>query len=186
MERKKVRVHTCEQAKEQGLKIEGYIDGKCRCRKFVTLEKAAQLVEDGVANPVVLSWRTEDVDRICPVCDGQDKFKKRCRVCNETGKVTEPKVFLETGEDIYIRPFLKTPRTATIEAKHIEYAYVKADKDAKKRIDIYHTSDQMNFAKLGASLVDAKTKEVLFEGTPEPKDDLKTGTGRKHDWGRTV
>lgn len=186
MDKKKVRLHTCDQVKERDLKPEGYIDGKCRCRKFVTVEKAEQLVDDGVALPIVLSWRTEDVDKPCPVCDSQEKFKKRCHLCNETGKVTETKVFLETGSDIYIRPILKTPRTATIEAKHLEYAYIKLDRDAQRRIELYHAADQMNFAKLGASLVDSKTGEILFEGVPEPPDDPKKGIGRTFDYGRTI
>lgn len=186
MERRKVRVHTCEQVKERDLKIEGALDGTCSCRKYVTLQKAAQLVEDGVARPIVLRWWYDEIEKPCPVCDNQEKLKKRCRVCENTGKVNESKIFTETGDEIYMRPFLKTPRTATIEAKHMEYAYIKGDRDAQKRIDIYHTLDQISLAKLGASLRDTKTKEILFEGTPEPENDKTKGVGRKYDYGRPV
>ena len=180
MEIKKVRVHTCNQ------KLEGYIVDRCRCRKFVTLEKAEQLKDDGVAANVITSYKTVEVEEKCPICEGADNLKKSCRMCGKTGKVFRKKSIFEYGEDIYIRPFLKTPRTATIEEEHVDYAYILGDKDAIKRIDLYHQLDQQSLAKLGAELRDAKTEEILFEGTPEPADDPRTATGRKYDWGRTI
>jgi len=186
MENTKVRLHTCDQVKEDNLKPEGLLAEKCRCRKLVTLKKAAELIEDGVARNIIISYQVVEVEDVCSVCGGQDGFKKRCRVCNNTGKVLKDKPVIETGEDIYMRPFLKTPRTATVEAKHFEYAYVKNDRDARKRIDLYHVLDQLALAKLGASLADAKTGEVLFEGTPEPLDDAKKGQGRTYDYGRSI
>jgi hypothetical protein len=84
-----------------------------------------------------------------------------------------------------MRPFLRTPRTATIEANHLDYAYILQNKDAAKRIELYHESDQLSLVKLGAQLRDTKG-EILFEGTPEPEDDPKKGQGRKYDYGRTI
>lgn len=176
---KTVRVHTCLQ------KYEGYIAEKCTCRKFVTQEKAEQLKTDGYAAHVITSYRTIDVEDTCPICDDTD-LKKSCRVCNKTGKVPSKKTIFEYGEDIYMRPILRTPRTATIEKNHIEYAYVKLDKDAAKRIELYHQSDRLALAKLGAEIRDSETGEILIEGTPEPEDNPKTGTGRRYDYGRTI
>lgn len=180
MEIKKVRVHTCNQ------RIEGYIVDRCSCRKFVTQEKAEQLKDDGVAANVITSYKTIDVEDNCPICDGADNFKKSCRVCGKTGKVLKKKNIFEYGEDIYMRPFLRTPRTATIEEEHVEYAYIKGDKDAGRRIELYHQLDQLSLVKLGAQLKDIKNGEILFEGTPEPEDNPKTATGRTYDYGRTI
>jgi hypothetical protein len=151
----------------------------------VTQEKADQLRADGDAANVIISRKTIDVEVECPICEGNERMIKSCRLCNKTGIATIKKDIDEHGEDIYMRPVLKTPRTATIEANHIDYAYVKGDKDAAKRIELYHELDQLALVKLGAQLR-TSNGEILFEGTPEPKDDPKTGTGRTFDYGRTI
>lgn len=180
MDIKKVRVHTCNP------KIEGYIVEKCRCRKFVSLQKASALIDDGAAQNVITSFRMIEVKGICPVCGGIENFKKRCQFCKNTGVVSKKKVHIDIGEDIYMRPFLKTPRTATIEEEHIEYAYIKNDHDAQRRIEQYHGMNQAALAELGAALIDTKTGEVLIEGTPEPDNSPKKWQGRDSDWGRPI
>ena len=180
MEIKKVRVHTCNQ------KSEGFIEGKCRCRKFVSHEKASELIDNGTAASIIVSFKRIEVKRVCPICNGLDNFKRRCHLCSSTGLVSEPEILYTYGEDIYMRPFLETPRTATIEEEHIEYAYIKGDRDAIKRIDLYNGLNKVALAQLGAAIIDKRTGEVLFEGTPEPKDDPKKGEGRTHDYGRSI
>lgn len=180
MEIKKVRLHTCNQ------KIEGYIVDKCRCRKFVALEKAAELIDDGFANHVIISLKIIQVKEVCRICGGENKFKKRCGECFGSGEVLRSKIHTEIGEDIYRRPFLKTPRTATIEEEHIEYAYIKEDHDAQKRIELYHGLNQGSLAELGAALIDSKTRKVFLSGSPEPEDDAKKWRGRTYDWGRSI
>jgi hypothetical protein len=56
--------------------------------------------------------------------------------------------------------------------------------EAQERINIYGDSIQLGFATYGASL--RRGTEILFEGKKEPEDDLKTHTGRRYDYGRSV
>jgi hypothetical protein len=178
MEIRKIRVHTCNS------RIEGYIETKCNCRKFVTQEKADQLQEDGYAAKIITSYRTIQVDVVCPICEGGDRFMKSCHLCGKSGTILQDKVLFEYGDDIYMRPFLKTPRTATIEEEHIEYAYVKGDKDAIRRIELYHELEQYNLGRMGAELRNGG--KVVFEGKPEPENDPKNGQGRDYDYGRSI
>jgi hypothetical protein len=180
MEIKKVRVHTCNQ------KQEGYIERKCRCRKFVTPEEAVELIDDGIAAYVILAYRTIEIKEICPICVNTASLKRSCSFCNTIGEISKKKIHIDYGEDIYMRPVLKTPRTATIEEEHIEYAYIKRDRDAIKRIDLYHGLNQAALVELGASIINSITGEIVFQGTIEPEDNLKKGTGRKYDYGRSI
>ena len=179
MEIKKIKVHTCNQ------KIEGYVVDKCKCRRYVTNEKAEELIGDGFAAYVIKSLSTITIEEACPICAGTD-IKKSCRLCGKSGKVEREKVHIELGEDIYMRPFLKTPRTATIEEEHIEYAYVKGDKDAIKRIELYNQMCQASLARLDAELHDSRTKEIMVEGKPEPENNAKKWEGRDFDWGKSI
>lgn len=184
MEIKKIKVHTCNQ------EIEGYIKDKCRCRKFVDLEKASQLIDDGYAKNVIESFKKIEVKEICSLCGASENYKKTCKFCNSTGEIVKTALLAVYGQNIYMRPFLKTPRTATIEAEHIDYAYVKGDRDAIKRIDLYQELTSMSLVELGAALVrKARTGEILetvIEGIPEPEDDAAKATGRRYDYGRSI
>jgi glutaredoxin len=184
MEIKKIRVHTCNQ------EIEGYIQKKCRCRKFVTLEKATELMNDGYANNIIESFKTVDIKTICSMCAGMDAYKKSCTFCGKTGETLKKFAQAVYGENIYMRPFLKTPRTATIEEEHVEYAYVKRDKDAIKRIELYQDLNRQALVELGAGIVrktvTGKVLEVVIEGHPEPEDDASKWQGRTYDQGRSI
>jgi hypothetical protein len=193
MDNTHVRVHTCKQIDGEGLRMEGLVTEKCRCRKFVSLAQAAEYILDGVALSVVLSVEPIEEKKICRICENDDRLKKSCDNCGKAGYVSETRLDVRRGEDIYMRPVKKTPRTATIEAKHIGYAFDTVSPGsedgpnrAKKRIDNYHVLDRIMLVELGAELVDKATGEVLIEGTPEPPDDPKTATGRKYDWGRAI
>jgi len=178
-----VRVHTCNQ------RSEGYIERKCRCRKFVSHEKATELMDDGYAKHIITLRKWIEVQIACPMCNGQDQFKRSCGMCGKSGVALVPKLYEEYGEDIYMRPFLKTPRTATIEEEHIEYAYVKGDKDALKRIELYNELTLEALINLGAALIrrtqPGKNSRTILSGRPEPEDDPKTGTGCRYDYGRS-
>ena len=180
MEIKKVRVHTCTQ------RIDGYIEKKCKCRKFATLAKAEQLKDDGYAANVMVSYKTIKVEEPCPICNNEPNLTRSCGLCGKTGQVFKEKYLFEYGEDIYMTPFQRTPRTATVEEEHIEYAYIQGDRDAVRRIELYHQLDQLALAKIGAELTDSKTKEVLLDGSPEPANNPKLATGRDYDWGRSI
>lgn len=180
MEIKKVRVHTCNQ------KMEGHIVDKCRCRKFITVENAEQLIEDGYARNITVSIRWADVIILCPICAGEVKLRKRCHACKNTGEVSVSRPEIITGEDIYMRPFLKTPRTATIEEEHIEYAFIKGDRAALRRIEQYGNLNQRVLGELGAEVRDQRTGNIVIEGKKEPENDKSKGQGRKYDYGRTI
>lgn len=177
---KKVRVHTCPETRD------GRFAGDCTCRKYVTVEKAEQLKENGLASHIISSHKQIEVEGECGICGADQQLKKSCRVCNKTGIAFNKKDHFEYSEDLYMRPILRTPRTATIEKNHIEYAYIKLDKDAAKRIELYHQSDKLALAKLGAEIRDSRTQNILIDGTPEPEDNPKTGTGRRFDYGRPI
>jgi hypothetical protein len=177
----KVRVHTCANQK-----IEGYIAERCRCRKFISVAKAEELKNTGFAANVIVSFKTIKVEEVCPICINDSNLKKSCKLCGKTGQLIKEKHVFEYGTDVYMTPFQKTPRTATVEEEHIEYAYIKNDKDAARRIELYNDLTQLSLAQLGAALIDGRTGEIVVEGNPEPKNDPKTATGRDYDYGRSI
>jgi hypothetical protein len=181
MQIKTVRVHSCNPTNEGVIENE-----KCRCRKFVRLDEAQALLDDGIARHIITSYKTVDTQENCPVCAGIENLKKSCSVCKGSGFITKPEILYTYGEDIFVRPFLRTPRTATCEAEHIEYAYIKGDKDAIKRIELYNILTQESLAELGATLINNQTGEVVVQGTIEPEDDFKKATGRRWDYGRSI
>ena len=188
MENTQVRLHTCDQVNGDGLRIEGLVDKKCRCRKFVSIAEATRLILDGAALSIVLSADPIEEKKTCRICEGIENLVKSCDNCKRTGFVTETRLDIRRGEDIYMRPVKRTPRTATVEAKHIGYAYndAKRGKRASDRIEEYNYLDEMMLVELGAQLRDQQTGEIIIKGTPEPEDDLKKGTGRRYDYGRKI
>ena len=181
-----IKVHTCNQDVGELDPEKGYLVKKCTCRKYVTLAKAAQLIEDGYAQYVVTSFKIVQAKVKCPICGGIEQYVKSCNLCGKTGEISVDKAVFEYSQDIFMRPFLRTPRTATIEEEHIQYAFVKGDRDALKRIELYNELNQLTLGKLGAEVTNSKTKKVIFEGRPEPEDDPKKGQGRKYDYGRPI
>lgn len=188
MENTQVRLHTCDQVNGDGLRIEGLVDEKCRCRKFVSLVEAAQLILDGAALSIIVSAEPIEEKKRCHICEGLDTLIKTCDNCKRTGFVTETRLDIRRGEDIYMRPVKRTPRTATIEAKHIGYAYndEKQGGPASDRIEEYNYLDTKMLVELGAELRDQRTGEVIIEGTPEPENNPKIGQGRRWDYGRAI
>lgn len=191
------RVHHCDKqitmaVEEDRLTPPG---GKCRCRKYISLTKATQLVQNGDATWVVKA-RTQVLEDVCHLC-GADPEVKNCANCKGTGKEMVNAVVEEYGEDIVLvsrplldekkkkhkamllskqmarkKPALKTPRVPTIEAKHIVRAYVLGVKAAQDRIEEY--------GRLNREFISS-----LVVG-PEPADNPKTGEGRCYDYGRTI
>lgn len=121
--------------------------GKCRCRKYIPLTEATQRVERGEATWTVIK-RVHVTEDICNLCKG-DKEVVNCAGCRGTGKQEVNGVMEVYGSDIVLvsrpdldekrrkhraivldrsskrkKPAVKTPRTPTIESKHILRAYV--------------------------------------------------------------
>jgi hypothetical protein len=120
------------------------------------------------------------------MCLGDPEIKK-CAGCSGTGKKTVYQAVEEYGNDIVYgsakpadkkekkyKPTLaaKTPRVATVEAKHIYRAYVDNLKYAKDRIEEY--------GRLSRGVINS-----LIVGY-EPEDNPRTGEGRKYDYGRSM
>lgn len=176
----KVLVHKCLQ------KIEGYIPPgtRCGCRKWISVPKAAVMVEEGDAAYVITEMRISEVDEPCHLCGNIDGFKKYCGACLSMGTIKVRKLFTVQGENIYLTSAKKTPRTPTIERTHIERAFGKqADVD---RIEYYGSLGILLLGEFGAEIRDGKTGEIVKPGKPEPENDASTGTGRDYDYGRSV
>jgi hypothetical protein len=170
----------------------------CRCRKFISIEKATEFVKLGEVSWVVIGRTRGSADVICELCAG-DKDVKNCASCNGKGFVSKPVVWDEYNNDIVLVSQLpedktekkrssilkkKTPRVATIEAPHIERAYVYGKKEAQQRIEQYGEMNIWNLHELGAEIT--KGGKVIAEGKVEPENDAKRAIGRDYDYGRTL
>jgi len=186
------RVHSCSQQ----IKVaEGRLEppsGKCRCRKYIGIKKATEMVKNGEASFIVLKRVWEGADETCRLCGGNKEIKN-CANCQGKGVEKGTLVREDYGNDIVLvsRPpadkkekkrssalSMKTPRVATIESEHIELAYIENVKEAQERIEEY-----------GRLILDAR----MFIGKDripcigvEPENDAKTGTGRDYDYGRAI
>jgi hypothetical protein len=170
----------------------------CRCRKFVSIERATEFVNAGEVSWVVIKRTRGLAQVVCRLCSG-DKSIKNCAGCSGKGLAPEHVVWDEYNNDIVLVSQLpedktekkrssilkkKTPRVATIEAPHIERAYVYGKKEAQERIEQYGEMIAYELHALGATL--KKNEKVVLEGKLEPKDDEKRGIGRRYDWGRSL
>lgn len=172
----------------------------CRCRKFISLEKATELVKSGEASWVVVKRTRGLAQVICKLCAG-DKSVIKCAFCQGKGLAPEPVVWDEYNNDIVLVSQLpedktekkrtsalkkKTPRVATIEAPHIRNAYLNGNKEAAARIEQYGEMIVMGLQELGAEIINAQTRKVIIEGKRDPENDKKRGIGRDYDYGRTI
>jgi hypothetical protein len=186
------RVHSCSQQ----IKVaEGRLEppsGKCRCRKYIGIKKATEMVKNGEASFIVLKRVWEGADEICRLCAGNKEIKN-CANCQGKGVERGTLVREDYGNDIVLvsRPpadkkekkrssalSMKTPRVASIEEEHILLAYVYDIKEARERIEEY-----------GRLILDARMfvgKDRIPAIKEEPPDDSKTATGRTYDWGRSI
>lgn len=176
---------------------------KCNCRKFIPYREADKLVKSGAAAWIVVKRERGSQEVTCNLCKG-DKEVRGCANCGGVGKIWEGAVWDTYNYDIVLvseasadvkekkyRPALamKTPRVATIEAKHIIRAYVDGGAQAKEaaaRIEEYGHMIQMNLQELGAELKDIATGKTVIPGKPEPKNDSDKGEGRDYDYGRAI
>src|SRR6266704_3328365 len=160
---------------------------KCRCRKYIGLSEATKMVENGEASWVVIKRTQEAAEKTCSLC-GADPEIKNCANCGGRGKEPGTIVIEEYGNDLVLISAppadgkkrssalkKKTPRTATLERKHVELAFV------------------------GPALTPCELKEgcPFRPGEPkhnhgsfaiklEPPDDPVARTGRQYDWGRGI
>ena len=195
---------------------------KCRCKKMVDYVYANELIKTNQAKWVVIERTPVDVIEGCSFClDMTDVEKKSCSLCAGLGKIKVLREIEKFNNDIVLMSQMsvdvknkkyrrntraKTPRVATIEAKHIKRAYVDDLRYAVERIKEYEAMIQEELGEFGAELRDSKTGEIAKQGNPEPKEEVKSyppgsitfadGTknvswywtveGRRFDYGRNL
>jgi len=124
------KVHTCHfQEMVASGKAEPKNKKKCKCKRVVSFEQAQLMVKWGEAKWVVVERNRVEVEKECRLCLNGDT-KSTCDVCKGAGKM---KVILQNDRynfDIVLGKHqgksnrISTPRTPTIESKHILRAYV--------------------------------------------------------------
>ncbi len=195
---------------------------KCRCKKMIAYTYANELIKTNQAKWVVIERTPVEVIEDCSFCEAMtDVEKKSCALCMGSGKVKVLREIEKFNNDIVLMSTLsidlknkkyrrntraKTPRVATIEAKHIKRAYVDELKYAVERIREYNLMVQEVLGEFGAELRDSKTGDIVKQGNPEPKEEVKSyppgsitfadGTknvswywtveGRRFDYGRNL
>jgi hypothetical protein len=203
------RVHHCISQEMVAQGLEEPPAKKCNCRKFIAYKQADEMVKKGEARWVVTARERGTQEKICPLCHG-DEDVKNCAGCNGNGKHTVAAVWDTYNNDIVLvsraavdlkekkyRPALamKTPRVATIESEHIERAYVDGNRAAQARIEEYgylilEARAFVGPAECKHSVETKCTRCGILGKIPaiksEPADDVKTGEGRKYDWGRAI
>ena len=204
MEIKKVLEHTCFQLKGDG----PMSPRKCRCRKFVTVEQAKTKVSLGLAEYVHVGDKIVVTEQDCTHCNEQ--YRRSCRECSGTGKITKREKTPVHGEDIIVTVTpdglrnltVKVKKSPTIEAKHILRGVENSDfgTRARERWDEYKmltlkqrvrllVTDQMSAYEFdNLWMLWTLDMEQPFPATlrSEPADDLKTHTGRRYDYGRSM
>ncbi len=180
------KVHSCAQ---QVKVAEGSVEPpgrKCRCRKYIGIAKATQMVKNGEASWIVIGRRWGPMNVPCHLCNGNPEVQN-CACCKGKGTEVTTIDIEDYGNDIVLvsrHPAdkkerkrssalaQKTPRVATIEAKHIFRAYVENVRPAQQRIEEYGRQVHENLSSLIVGF--------------EPADNPKTGEGRRYDYGRTI
>ena len=203
------RVHHCIAQKRivRGT-LEPPATTKCKCRKFITLKAATQLVKDRDAQWAVTKRIYLTEMEPCGMCAGEtEKWVSVCSRCNGKGTVPMTRDVSEHSNDIvligqdkavYEKP--KTPRTATVEEEHFELAYcdglVKGIKPEpipglNNLMYLPRVWDRPNVARqrieeYGEMITQARA----FVGpaknptiADEPEDNQYYGEGPTHDWG---
>ena len=185
------KVHHCY---EQEMVAMGKLEPrkpKCRCRKMVDYKAANEMVQVGEAMWFVVSRERGMQMVTCPMC-GKNEPSKSCDVCKGTGVTSVPVVWDTYTNDIVLITHrtktnkISTPRVATIESEHIERAYggsltetrprqwVGDGREARMRIEEYGQLTQWVLQEFGAEIHEFRTKQVLIEGRPEPRNEVKS------------
>jgi hypothetical protein len=207
MEIKKVLMHTCFQQDHPLSPV------KCRCRKYIPAVDALRMIAEGTAQVVVKKYVDLEVQEPCPICAGDEKLVRSCFACSKLGKVTVTKKQPIYGEDVIVTvgerknkfantTAKKTPRSPTIESNHILRgigAFGGIVDAARERWDEYEQLTlkeriRLLVPRIPVNIFDAvwnlwqSNPELPFPFilNPEPEDDLKTGTGRRFDYGRSI
>lgn len=143
---RKVKMHSgCKGQEEAAMRPSLYAPAPpCRCKQLVDYDEANKLVKRGEASWVVTGIKAVvKVEVDCPLCANKTEAEKKtlvvCGDCKGTGKVTESREILSYNNDIVLLSSIavdpknkrhrwntrnKTPRVPTIEAKHIDRAFV--------------------------------------------------------------
>jgi hypothetical protein len=186
---------------------------RCRCRKYITEAEAAEKIRNGTAQYVIKSYKNLTVEEVCPVCFGDEKLVRSCSFCGKTGKVNVTKPLPVYGEDIIVTvaekrgklanaTSKKTPRSPTIEKNHIlrgvglMYAGAEAANERWDEYELLTLKERIRLLspRVPVELFDQAWNLWMVDTTlpfpfilnSEPEDDLKTGTGRRFDYGRSI
>jgi hypothetical protein len=187
---RKVLVHSCfDKESDTPLMPKG-----CRCRTWKSTTEAAKLVESGIYRYVLAFEKTVQTEEICPNCSNDKNLKKTCIQCDKTGTVLVTSKYPVLGEDIILASevskenikTVKVKRAPTLEKAHIQRAVISGNVHEQMRIEEYGETGFLLLGSLGAEVRNRKTGEIIVKGHPEPKDDIKTGTGRRFDYGRSL
>lgn len=212
MEIKQVLVHTCFQHKKGIGPDTPLSPKKCRCRQYINASEAAREVAQGIAQYVRTLDKIIEADQDCLICGGLDPFKKACQWCKGTGIVRAGLHIKIDGEDIIRTVSLdgrrnvttsKVKKAPTIESNHIlrGLGIIAGSQDAsRERWDEYElltlkerirllvktVTNSQDFDDAWREWMTDINKSFPLELRSEPKDDLKTATGRRYDYGRPV
>ena len=126
---------------------------KCLCRKYVSLERAKEMVRNQEAKWCVIKRTPGTIMIDCRMCHGDPKLDcKHCPLCRGVGSIEKSDFVEEYSFDVALvsrasvdvkerkyRPALsmKTPRVPTIEAAHIIRAYVSDE--AREIVEMVET-----------------------------------------------
>lgn len=177
----KVLAHTCFQLESGAAPDKPLTPKKCRCREYISKKQAAAEVALGVAQYINIVDKILEIESVCPTCDQQDMLMKSCHQCSGTGRCLIKKAIIVPGVDIIRTVSLdgkrntkttQVKKSPTLEKAHLERAWVSNNKEEQERIELYGIS-QKEFIK------------SLISGY-EPEDNIKTWTGRKYDFGRSI
>lgn len=127
------------------------------------------MVEAKEAAWVVVSRTRGKSIKTCGLCGG-DTEVKNCAQCAGEGKIEIPAIWETFNDDVCSGMAKRTPRVATVEAKHIERAYVEGKQYARDRIEEY-----------GETIQRFRREELGIK--PEFPVRREDG-GQDEDWGR--
>lgn len=169
------------------------------------------MVKNGEASWVILKRTQEAINEVCHLCLADPEYKN-CPNCNDTRREPGTLEVLDYGNDLVLISTppadkkekkqssalaKKTPRTATIESKHIIRAYVLGVKEAAERIEEYgrliRAARMFNGPSKCAHREEFKCTRCIngLSGPipaigKEPEDNPETGQGREYDFGRAI
>ena len=206
------RVHYCISQERVAQGTEEPPAKRCRCRKFISLQEATALVKVGEASWVVIRRTRGEEEVTCRLCNGDPEIKN-CAHCRGTRKEVvpyeddvfgndivytsrDPKDKAEKKKRMWLAP--KTPRTPTVESKHIVKAYgdgLVRVRDGKRTLCHWMTTDKAalvareRIEEYGRLILEARAfigPNKIPAIVDEPADNYQKAEGRTYDYGRSI